>query len=147
MTITQGLLGAVSEYCLGRRDAADGGAAAAVVVGAVVDGDEADELAGDAADAGAAGEAAPLVVAGEPLEADPDPDGTGEAAPEAAGDAVPEASEVVPDASGAGPGVQAARADRPAPAISSRATARRLGRSPGRATAGRASAEGSEEQL
>jgi hypothetical protein len=32
LTITQGLVGAFSEYCLGRRDAADGGAAAAVVV-------------------------------------------------------------------------------------------------------------------
>ncbi|WP_414635206.1 hypothetical protein [Arthrobacter ipis] len=139
MTITQGLAGAVSEYCLGRREAADGGAAAAVVVGAAVDGDVADALAGDA---GAVGEAAPLVLAEEPVEADPDPDGTGEASPEAAGDAVPEAGEMVPEASGAGPGVQAARADRPAPAINSRATARRLGRSPGRA-----SAVGSEGQL
>ncbi|WP_442863565.1 hypothetical protein [Arthrobacter sp. FW305-BF8] len=131
----------MSEYCLGRREAADGGAAAAVVVGAVADGGVADALAGDAAEAGAVGEAAPLVLAGEPEEAEPDPDGTGEASPEAAGDAVPEA-EMVPEASGAGAGVQAARADRPAPAISSRATARRLGRSPGRA-----SAEGSEAQL
>ncbi|MDP9694085.1 UNVERIFIED_ORG: hypothetical protein J2X79_001640 [Arthrobacter globiformis] len=142
MTITQGLAGAVSEYCLGRREAADGGAAAVVVVGAVVDGDVADALAGDAAGAGAVGEAAPLVLAEEPGEADPDPDGTGEASPEAAGDAVPEAAEMVPEASGAGAGVQAARADRPAPAINSRATARRLGRSPGRA-----STVGSEGQL
>jgi hypothetical protein len=93
LTITQGLAGAVSEYCLGRREAADGGAAAAaVVVGVAADGDVVDA---------------------------------------AAGDAVPEAAEMVPGASGEGPGVQAARADRPAPAISSLATARRLGRSPG----------------
>ncbi|PNH81127.1 hypothetical protein CXZ05_16590 [Arthrobacter sp. AFG20] len=124
MTITQGLAGAVREYCLGRRAAADGGAAAAVVVGAVAAGDVADALAGDAAEAEAAGEAAP------------------EAAGEDAGDAEPEAVEMVPVAFGAGSGVHAARADRPAPAINSRATARRLGRSPGRA-----SAEGSEEQL
>ncbi|MDQ0619779.1 hypothetical protein QFZ33_003803 [Arthrobacter globiformis] len=143
MTITQGLAGAVSEYCLGRRDAADGGAAAAVVVGAVVDGAVADALADDAAEAEAVGEAAPLGLAEAPVEVDPDRDGTGEeASPEAPGDAVPEAAEVVPEASGAEAGVQAARADRPAPAINSRATARRLGRSPGRA-----SAEGSEGQL
>jgi hypothetical protein len=78
LTITQGLAGAVSEYCLGRREAADGGAAAAVVVGAAADGDVADALAGDA-DAGAVGEAAPLVPAEELVEAEPGLDGTGEA--------------------------------------------------------------------
>ena len=134
MTITQGLLGAVSEYCLGRREAADGGAAAAVVVGAVAEGDVADALADDAAEVGTMGEAD--ADAGAELPAEP------EDASEAVEDAAPEAAEMVPEASGAGSGVQAARADRPAPAISSRATARRLGRSP----AG-AAAEGSDEQL
>ena len=140
LTITQGLAGAVSEYCLARREAADGGAAAVVVV-AVADGDFADALADDEAEG--AGEAVTDDLAELPADAESDPgvDAAGEAVPEVL-EVVPEAVEPVPGASGAGPGVQAARADMPAPVMSSRATARRVGRGPGWA-----SAEGSGEQL
>ena len=129
--MTQGLVGAVSECCLGRREAADGGAAAAVVDGAgtVADGGFADVLGGEAAEA--------VAEAG----AEPPADGV---VPEAAGEAVPMAVEpdaAEPGASGAGPRVQAARADRPAPVSSSCATARRLGRPPDRALT-----EAAEEQ-
>ncbi|WP_157365183.1 hypothetical protein [Arthrobacter sp. QXT-31] len=131
MTITQGLVGAVSECCLGRREAADGGAAAAVVDGAgtVADGGFADVLGGEAAEAVAEAGAGPPADGVVPV-------GTVVAVPEAAGEAVPMAVEpdaAEPGASGAGPGVQAARADRPAPVSSSCATARRLGRPPDRA--------------
>src|SRR5919205_1526494 len=52
LTITQGLVGEVSEYCFGSREAADGGAAAAVVVdGAGAVGELADVLAEGAAGA------------------------------------------------------------------------------------------------
>jgi hypothetical protein len=141
LTITQGLAGAVREYCLARREAADGGAAAAVVV-AVADGDFADALADDEAEA--AGEAVTDALAELPADAEPDPgvDAAGEAWPEVPDDTVPDVVEPVPGASSAGPGVQAARADKPAPVIRSRATARRVRRGPGWA-----SAEGSGEQL
>jgi hypothetical protein len=79
LTITQGLAGSVSENCLGRRDAADGGAAAAVVDGvAEADGDF---VAPAAEEADADGDA----LTEPPAEADEvaDPDGSGDALPEA----------------------------------------------------------------
>jgi hypothetical protein len=132
LTITQGLAGFVSENCLGRRDAADGGAAAAVVDGvAEADGD----LAAPAADeADADDEADPGDEAADDGEAEPlasaEPDAAGEPVAEAEGEPGPAVEDPVPEACGAGPGVQAARADRPAPVISSRATERRVGRAP-----------------
>jgi hypothetical protein len=118
LTITQGLVGAVSEYCFGRRDAADGGAAAAVVVegtGAV--GDFVDVLGDGAAEA--------LGDAGAELDVD-----AGAELP-AAGEE-PVAAEPMAGASGCTEsGVQAARAVSPAPASKSRATARRPGCWPG----------------
>jgi hypothetical protein len=146
LTITQGLAGAVSEYCLDRREAADGGAAAVVVV-AVADGAVAEPLADDPEEAVGddvtdAEEELP-VDAALVAEVDAGPLAAGGAWPEAVCGAVPEAAEPVAGESGcAGPGVQAARADMPAPVISSRATARRVGRGPDWA-----SAEGSGEQL
>ncbi|MEN8581690.1 hypothetical protein ABFP37_03130 [Burkholderia sp. RS01] len=109
MTTSQGLAGSVSEYCLGRLEAADGGA----------DADVEGEAAGDADDGGA--------------DADAEEDAGAEAAPDAARaepEAEAEAGAVPVAAEDAGPGlsgVHAARADSPAPATSSLAIDRRLG--------------------
>jgi len=112
----------------------DGGAAAAVVDGdEAADGDFADALAEEAAEV--AGDA------GAALVAEPDPVGAGVALPEAGVEAAAE-EPVAGDSGCAGPGVQAARADRPAADSSKRATARRLGRWPDATPA-----EGPVEQL
>jgi hypothetical protein len=107
LTTSQGLAGSVSEYCLGRLEAADGGAGAAL----------AGEVAGDADDGGA--DAGPEGDAdGEPDAARADPDPVAEAG----------AVRAVAEDAGRGPsGVHAASADSPAPAASSLAIDRRLG--------------------
>ncbi|WP_457974144.1 hypothetical protein [Arthrobacter sp. D1-17] len=136
MTTTQGLAGSVSEYCLERRDAADGGAAAPVA-GAVADGDAeafavpgagagrvacgADDSAGraeGAVDAAPVGDAVPRGTAGEPVG-----DGGADVVLSAA-----DCNALEPDGDGPEPtGVQAASAVSPAPERRSRVTVRRPG--------------------
>ncbi|MDR6556033.1 hypothetical protein J2809_000364 [Arthrobacter pascens] len=121
MTTSQGLAGSVSEYCRGRRAAADGAAGAPVGVVAADGGAVAEPVAGadGGADAVAVG-AVEVDPVGDtvPDEAPGDPDAVGSAG------VVP----VVVAGEGWGPaGVQAASADSPAPAKSSRAMTRRLG--------------------